>query len=365
MAYFLGIQTSEGLKPLKIYDRAGNLIPNSILNLVAFTSSFNDSFELLEYLQEKGNIKDYQGRFFYLIDKGQKGNKTYSIVPGTETIVYADDKNNFIPSLVRKKLHYKAFNTDFIEHLYAFYLKKYGMFNKSITYFKQLGGQPYELREVLSSLLKYPISDQSRKYLYELLDILNVAIVRGSKRFFEGDEARRFYDLLDQVDSYFSQLDKDIILFCKVFSSKIKSNSISALNNLGAIYRLVCSGNTSIGEYWPDSDRDDLDYYIDHFLDFTIYNYDKKLGSFKRENGKRKLQERNLFDLGVFLSDYDRFENYLYQSMLPTSSEQIDNESEHEEFLEEEDFLRINTTSEEQGITLRMTDDKINSNKLW
>lgn len=362
MAYFLGIQTPEGLKPLKVYNKNNDVVANSILALVDFTSSFDTSAELLDYLKETGSIEDYNSKLYYLIDKGQKGHKTYSIVPGSSSIIYADNKNNFNPKIIRKKLHNRAFNIYFIEHLYAFYLKKFGIYNKCINYFHVIGSHPYELCKIISELVRYPFSEQVKSHLYQILDILDNAISRNGVRFFEGNEAKRFYSLLDQLDNVFQNTDRDIIMFSRRLSNNIKTNSIGTLVYLSSLYQMVHNASACKDNLFP-SDREDLSYYIDQFLDFTIYNYDKKSSSFKTVNGRRKIQERNLFDLGVFLTDYDEYEIYLYQAAVEEKTSPNMDEGDHEEFLEEEDFARLNTTSEESGITLRMSDGMKYGNK--
>ncbi len=362
MAYFLGLDKDGDLNPLKIYDIEGNLIPNSILSLVDFTANFKDIRDLWYYLRATGSVKaDDEGELVYLIDKGQRGSKTYNVVSGTNGIILQGSLHNFNRSAIRKRMHGRVYNYDFIEHLYAFYLKKFGIYNESLHHFKDLSKSPFEFRKAIVTLLKYPVDEGTRIYLLKILDILNMAVVRGNTRFFESNEVQEYFDLVDLVEEYFSKSDKETIILSRVFFSKVKNNSIAALNHLALVYQIINSINKNGNSRCvPNTDKIDIASHVDSFLDFTFYSYDKHRGAFRTSGGNRKVQERNVFDLGIFLCDYDEYEISLYESMSPPTGE-ILSDGEHEEFLEEEDFLRLNTTSEEQGIKLRITDGMKNS----
>ena len=81
--------------------------------------------------------------------------KSYHEVPGTNGIVYSYARDNFNPSKVRGKIFSRLDNQAFIAHLYAFYLKKYGIYHSAVNILSEQANDPYFFATTLSHLLKY------------------------------------------------------------------------------------------------------------------------------------------------------------------------------------------------------------------
>ncbi len=145
----------------------------------------------------------------------------------------------------------------------------------------------------------------------------------------------------------------------------VKFKNIPAMNYLSN-WLQTCIVNRKKGykENYISNDGIELNTIINDFFNNLIYyfNYDKKV--YKTENGSRKKNIRELFDLGVFIEEYysSLYEEYIEslkknESGCQTTQNTVDeidyNDDEPEEFLEEEDFTRMGLTPEEAGYNLR------------
>lgn len=320
MAYYLGYKKDEEFQPIDIQINDAH----NILSIVNFTCSFENEEELIEHLLYEGLITDEKIQLSYLIDKGKKGNKTYMDLPNIKRIFYYGNSS--------------FFNVDKLK----FYIKS-SIKNKTLVIF------------LLSNILKkYGISDNLRRFLNDntidqnrreyLISVLNAMLRNSSLSSF----GYRIQNLIKCIQNDTSVLDTEINIFVdfvlsnndavvyiyRTLKRQLNIPYFLALDDLLSLERLIdCKLYDERG----------IDSLIDKFISHFVYQ------------GKN-INPRNLVDLGSMIIDYKEYELDIEMQRFESTTRYDIEYDDEDEFLEEADFERCDTTSESAGIRLRPTD---------
>lgn len=362
MAYFLGYSDYGSYKPIVLHDRNNKKIENKILDVVHFTNSFGCENDLRNYLIERNLIPYHHSELAYLIDKGPKGNKKYEPIKMGNVLYLMDSQTFFTPGGIRYYCSSNKYDVDFICHLYSFYLKKLGLFNQMKNKLSSIAENPLSLKSYLTSLLNRGMSKAVEDRINVIIDLINSTYVQEFNyyRFFTEKEQICYMNLIDEFYYSLSDSDTDLIHLYNILSKSITFPNIPVIRNIKNIYSVALR----VEEIGLDNYQNSYDEYQDieslweRFIYSIIYTFDPKTKKYKEVDGTKKIQERNLVDLGMFLYGYYQYQmKYLEPVTRYDDEEEI--EDDYEEFLEEEDFARYNTTSEDAGYRLKKSDSEV------
>ncbi len=320
MAYYLGYRKDGDFKPISLnIDDALD-----ILSIVNFTITFENEEILKQYLNEERLITSRYVELSYLIDKGKKGNKTYQELPNIKRVFYSSHASSFEIEKIKIYLKNKSKDKAFVEYLLANMLKKYG------------------IEEQLRGFILGNLSNQSRQaYLKTVFSLLltNSTISEFNDKIhtlikdIEKEKASLYEDVGDFL-SYSSSNNEAMTYLYRMLNRHFNIPTLAHIKDLKTLGYLLSS---------PYPKNDEIETLIENFINHYIFS-------------GNKINSRNLVDLGSMIQDY---KDYLLKLDLerfaPSSTEEEDYEDE-DEFLEEEDFARYDTTSENAGIRLRPTD---------
>ena len=127
MKYYLGYFQNEQFNPI-----IDSNIGTSILDVVNFTTGFSSIEELRKFLIEKKLIPNKNCKLAYVIEKGQKGNKSYSPLKRIDNIYLSEHKNFFSTKEVASLLKKLESDYDFMTYLYSEYTIKYTEISKTM-----------------------------------------------------------------------------------------------------------------------------------------------------------------------------------------------------------------------------------------
>jgi len=111
-----------------------------------------------------------------------------------------------------------------------------------------------------------------------------------------------------------------------------------------------------INNYNESYDKKDIDHLIYLFLRSAIGKYDKQTQSYKTVGGALDVDRRSLFDLVLILNAYYDMKQRQYLEQLNKANEVVkddEEEDEREEFLTEEDFIRLGEDPEDNRKLIR------------
>ena len=312
-----------------------------ILNIIKFTTSFTDEKSLKEYLYRKGLIPNVNCQLAYVIKKNNQDDISYQPLLNGKNICTSEERRFFEIDHNFDFIYKHRYNEDFITRLYAFYLRKLGVRSDIYHFFSQPTQRELAINSLKSLKENYP-SSLTLRYIDMLIESLQ-----------EKDD-------LDNETLYFQRLNlffnSNNLTDQQMISLFSRLRAYFSKGRLMIFYALeeMYNASRNINEV---SDSDGFDYEED--LEFRkALNLFFESALYKRENYyPRQIQQRSLVDLGLFLREYSAYLQFVEERRY--SSQQhlsIEQEDEKEEFLEEEDFERYNTTSEEAGYRLRKQD---------
>ena len=365
MAYFLGNKQYGRYKPLTLVDVNNKNIPTKLLDILRFTTSFESEVDLKEYLIEKHIIENYSAQLCYLISKGNKDNRYYEIIQLGDHLYLSDAARFLNISSIKQYLNDNKYCPAFMEHLYSFYLKKFGILNMAVQRFESRAYDYHQISEWLDSMLSLGFSEQLKDHLGKIRSFINDPKISLKNGYLSLTNAEDMYyqELISSTRYTVSEDDSDISKFVKFFRDKCRYPDIPALRHLekmNSISNYVSSvGTGNIEEY---DELEDIRFYIEKFISSILYTYDQTTHEYKKINGAYKITERNLCDLAMFLATYEDYINSYAYHMEHVSytnqkdeEETSDDEYDKEEFLEPGDFsgeLEI----EEHGYNLHYGD---------
>ncbi|MDE6141684.1 MAG: hypothetical protein K2G03_03680 [Bacilli bacterium] len=368
MAYFLGNKQHGRLKPIELTNEKGEKIPDKLLDILRFTTSFATEHDLKDYLMDKFLIEDFSANLCYLISKGPKNNRRYEIIKQGDTVYLSDASKYLSSAYLKKYIDEHKFDINFLSHLLGFYLKRFGLLGLAIKRFSQKTYKHDELRNILDSLLKSSLSQNLEEYLLKIEDLIDdpkSTDIYGNIRLTESETAY-FQSLMDNLYYVISQDDEDVRRFVNFFKSRGNFPAIPAIQALEEIIS-ICRYINTVGTDNMEGyyEAENLRSNCEKFVSLLLYTYDPSKRDYKKVNGKYKINERNLCDLAMFIANYEDYIEQLtatvYYSPIPATTQSAkdfynDADDEKEEFLEESDFARLGISSEEYGYNLRYGD---------
>lgn len=336
--YFIGRKHESIYQPIKIES-----IDTSIINVVNFTSTFIDEMDFKEYLLRNGLIEYYDEELFYLKEEGTKDNRKYRPINLGSNIAYGAEKRYFDVDNLYNYLIAHKYDTKFIDSLTYHYIEKYDV----------------------TSLIKDRIKTLfSKRALLE--DFLNKLVIISSNY---SDIRTKILGLYDKNDLFGAKkeleyLSETVVAGCSTvvplyhyFKNKLDIPYGIILNYLSQLYVLASKAIEKGIEIVEknEAERNAINKTIEYLLTSIVYKYDPITKKYKKENNEYILYERNLADLGLYIMVYERkIQDSLHK-------EEYFYEEDQEEYLEEEDFKRMHTTSEREGIKLVYKDNQKNS----
>ncbi len=365
MAYFLGNKQYGKLKPLELIDENGEKIPNKLLDILKFTTSFDTEIDLKEYLSEHFLIENFSANLCYLISKGPKNNRRYEIIRQGDTVYLSDAAKYFDVSYLKKYVDDHKLDGDFLSHLLSFYLKKFGLLSLALKQFNERAYNYAELNNILESLLKADFSQALINHLLkikELIDCPESVDIHGRVCLTKKEDTY-YQSLLDNLYYIISQDDDDVRRFVNVLKGRYRFPAIPAIQILEKI-NSICHYITTVGaNNMEEYDEDDnLHTNCEQFVSLLLYTYNPQTNDYKKVNGRYKVNERNLCDLAMFIANYEEYTDSINivvrntYSAPPTTTAFDEEEEEREEFLEESDFRRCGQSSADYGYNLRYGD---------
>lgn len=341
MKYYLGYYTNKKYYPITL--SIDN--PYDILSIVKFTNTFTSLENLQEYLYMIGLIPKRNIPLAYVIEKGKKGEKYYNALRSGTTIYTASSSRYFNIQWIKDYFYNNKYDIDFIVHLYAEYLRKFGIETKIIDLLERTSNNINSTYQLLTEIKNIAVTDSLKSLIEKFINYL--------EQNFSDMSYDVYYRLVEELKN---EITKDSFDFVNVYvrlKSKIEVPNIPTLRRLSSIFFIVNRiKEIGLSEYENSHDEyHNLDLELNAFFETILYSFDPKNNDFRKENGKRVLQSRNIFDLCVFVEAYDAYLLEQASRYMIKTEDYFYNEDD--EFLEEADFERMHTTSEEQGIRLR------------
>lgn len=338
--YYLGKIEYGKYVPIKL-DGVGT----GILDVVGFTTQFCTEEELKEKLLSEGLIEYYDSEVSIIMEEGPKGDKTYKPVQMGTHLVTILSKKYFDPKFIRKYLQQNKYNQDFYSSLMNYYIKRLNISDTIERILNAMVNQPDRLLHFMH--IKQFLSPDAKKIMTEMEQAV---IVR---------DYTKVSSLMSDFISSIRTNKHNMINVYYYFKPSVKHMYTGTIDRIDTAYRVIVRANQEGIESFevnPDEDKN-LYFYIEEIVDRLIYNYDSKTKKYKKDAaGNRKVNERNLYEVGMFINLYDEYQeelrNRATRKITPVSDEDYD----HEEFLEEEDFTKLHTTSEREGYSLRKRD---------
>lgn len=366
MAYFLGNRQYGTLRPIDLVDEKGEKIPDKLLDILRFTTSFATEQDLKDYLMEKFLIDSFSAKICYLISKGPKNNRRYEVIKQGDTLYLSEAAKCLNPSYLKKYISDNKFNAEFLSHLLGFYLKKYGLLNIAI---KRFAGTHYKHDDfciLLDAMLNSNFSENLREHLSKIREYLddprskdiygNIILTNAENAYFE--------NLLNSTHYIVSQDDEDVRRFVNFFRTRCRFPVVPAIQILEKI-NSMCHYISTVGADAIEGydEGENIRSLCEKFIASVLYTYDPTTNDYKKQNGEYKVNERNLCDLAMFVANYEEYIDNITATLSSTPSKEIssntyeeDDDDEKEEFLDESDFARCGTSSVDQGYRLRYGD---------
>lgn len=318
MAYYLGYKKGNEYIPIEL-----NIDNDSdILSIVNYTTNFYDEIELKESLMDEKKLPSDQVSLFYLIDKGKRFEKEYLPLPNKNEIYYNAQKKYFDINTIRNYILMLRNDQEFFRSLLYSSLKKYGIDQKISVYFHDQS----ENLEMKMKLLKALISESPFTYFNSII----TSLIQSGEKNMEIPEYL--------LNSFCQEMinNKDILIYVyNKLKTYLKFPRTNETDRLNIIIDLLSVSN-------PNYER--IDTLINSFIETYI------------KSSNNKINSRNIFDLGVFVLNYKEYKLQIEINKYTSQKQDDFEEYEEEEFLEESDFARCNTTSEESGVRLRRTE---------
>lgn len=336
--YFVGKKEGSNYQPLNISD-----IETSILSAINFTTSFIDEIDFKEYLLKNNYIQFYDEDIFYIKEEGTKNERKYRPINLGKHIAFGIEKKYFNVDDLYDYLIAHKYDIKFIDRLTYHYIEKYDVASHIQAKIIALFEKQVNLEDFFSALNK--ITDEFTEEKERIMRLFSENDYFAVKR------------ELEELSTILVTRSDIIVPLYHYFKNKINIPYGITLNYLSQLYVLATKAN-QIGIEQAEKNENDctsINRTVEFLLISIVYKYDAVAKAYKRENNEYILYERNLADLGLFIMLYERMtaekikqEDYIY-------------EEDHEEFLEEEDFKRMHTTSEREGIKLVYKDYQKNS----
>ena len=349
MKYYLGYYKNPRYIPIK-----DSKIGDNLTDIVGFTTQFSTINEIKAYLYSENLIPSPNVYINYVIAKGTKDLRVYYVINSTDKIYTSESKQFFTLTSIKEYLVQEGEEPDFVMFLCYKYIIKFGYLKRMINYlfYLDINSLIYVLKELKSAQL----SSAAIEKIESILNYLSQKGEYASQDILEG--------LIESFYQAVSYNTYDVANMYTLLKGYVKFRNIPAMNDLSN-WLQTCIINRKKGykENYISNDGIELNTIINEFFNNLIYYFDYDKKAYKMENGSRKKNIRELFDLGVFIEEYysSLYEEYIESlkknengcQTIQNTVDEIDEEDEPEEFLEEEDFIRMGQTSEEAGYNLR------------
>lgn len=332
--YFLG--KKDGLSYV-----AFNLenVGTSIMDVVNFTSSFIDEIEFKNYLLSNNLIDNYNEEVLYLKEEGQKNNRSYTTIHNGNNMVYGINKEYMRIDFLSKYISQRRYDKKFVELLLFHYLIKYNVHSLIRNKILKLTSFRQPLENFFNKLAemnnKYASSKNRILYLYD-------------------NDPENLKEEMEIIVDRVMSSPNDVVALYYYFKNYLDIPYAITLNFINKLKMFIFRAE-KIGIEQIEKSIDEqrtIDTTLDLLFTSIFYKYDPETRRYKKENNEFVVHERNVVDLGLFIMLYDKeqkrkedFESYQYSE-------------DQEEFLEEEDFERINSTSEKEGVKLVLRDNQ-------
>ena len=246
--YYLGYEENEKLYPITAFDKNYRKIDEGILDVVNFTTDFKNKKELIDHLKRINTIKSDNLDLKYVLRKGKKNDYTYVNIKYGDNILYNDSKDNFSYQNIKAYLKSKKYDSNFIRDLLVFFIK-------------------------------------DENYIYNQVEDTICLLTPG-------------------VDLRYVTNDEIVSIFLINITRFNLTNRYPFFANLGRLYRESIEANRrGIANYEIETDKADMDRCINSIASSYLT---------KKVNNERRLNKKNVFNLGVFISNYQSYEKDLF-----------------------------------------------------
>ncbi len=331
MRYYLGYYEKE-FTPIK-----DDGISTEIFDLANFTTQFSDEQELNTYLFNKGLIPRIDINLFYLIEKGRKNARKYSHIKSAKKIYTSESKKFFSLSYLRDELLDNCKDYNFLIFLCSQYFQKYGLISQASKYINHFQNAD-ELYAFMMPFTKLSLSLKTKEKLNKILDYYQTADYFSENIF------------TDRINAFLQSCKDNLEDSVSIFLYLRKYINHPQIKEINCLIQLLRASfdKCEVGSDFIDSRR-----LVGELYNTLVYDYDYKNNRYKTSNGRRKIKGRECFDLATIIESYN-YQKYLeYISELEKYAETEEESEPDEEYLEESDFERLGTSSEEQGFYLR------------
>lgn len=336
MQYFLAYEKQNG-KLVKI----PAVVSNDFYDILSYTLKFVDRMDLIRYLRSEYFIDNKTFNIFYCSQINKKDETTIKKIPNSQ-LRFKDAKGFFDPTFIRTYIIKNCQNLDFLETLFAHYMRKFGILAVLKTYLEDLFNitDKYLLISRLLTLQDYVIDEtgDNIKYLIDNYDLLS----------------KDYYSYQNRIDYIIEQIVSNpnnyINLYPSIREKLLKENKIKNFPIMSCLYRIraIYYYQKSFKDY---EDVVDCSNEIDNLVKLMLFKYGEIKdcnGNFILINGKRKkdflikngtyiVKSRDLYDIGNLLYNYSN--RTILKKTVPKEEDFIESHRlEHEEFLTEEDY---------------------------
>lgn len=338
--YYLGKIEYGKYVPIKLEG-----VGTGILDVVGFTTRFCSEEELRERLLSEGIIEYYDSEVSIIMEEGPKGDKTYKPIEMGAHLVTILQKKYFDPKFLRRYLQQNKYNQDFYSSLMNYYIKRLNISDTIERILNAMVNQPDRLLHLMN--IKKYLNDDAKSIMTKM-----------EKAVIERDCTKVSLLMSDLITTIRTNKHNMINAYY-YFKPSVKHMYTGTIDRIDTAYRVIVRANQDGIESFeanPDEDKN-LYFYIEEIVNRLVYNYDSKTKKYKKDAaGNRKVNERNLYEVGMFINLYEEYQEELRNRAIRINTPETDEDYEHEEFLEEEDFRKLHTTSEREGYSLRKRD---------
>lgn len=328
MKYLIGYKEKESIHPLETTKK------KNIFDLVSYTTQYS-KIDFIEELLKEGLIPNENVELCYISQKNENIREYEEL----SQVFYNMHKDLFDISEIRDRLYNILLDDDGIRYFYADQIRNSKHFREMLQYINDIIYNEKNLEGFLLGLENNLYSDKLRELTGELL--------KKSKKAPYSEIKSLRKEIINEL-MYNNPLNL-ILLFQSDISSCLTYPLQYEVNMIQKIY------NNQDNELTYEAK-------VDRWISSVLYK--KKNGQFILEDGKRVVNERNLFNIVINILNYQKYLNELMayyvfeEEQVVHESQELqrfdeDVEDEYDEYLIEDDFKNLDYDLEDFGYKKR------------
>lgn len=352
MKYYLGFYHDGEYHLINLNDEDYFLDKDccDIINIIKYTATFACMDDLLEYfilnkLVDENIVKELSNNFKveYLVEKGPKKAKDIAPLKIGKELFFSHSSEFFKIEFMKKYIYDNINNINFMEDLYATYLKKIGIVDDLKKVFLNNLDRPATNLMYLNSLGDIELDSFTQKNINNLKDILNAQIGKNIVHPLTEKGRTTVEGRLNSIMGNISSNNKQLIDTYRRLVSVLQKSYIYEIKLLNNLHHTIVIKDIQLSD-------DEIIKIISKIVDAICYSWDSKTKQYREDmNGKFRLQAHKYIFLANFLYNYDEYQKFIKKQTEMQISEEFE---DGEEFLEAADFERMETSPEEQGLKL-------------